>query len=83
MLHTVAGPTSHCGYHRVRFGRFFNLQIGDFMHQLHHRFCDCNYGSYETHWDKAFGSFHDGTPEGDEAIRERRRALYAQKSRPA
>ena len=27
MLHTVAGPTSHCGYHRVRFGRYFSLQL--------------------------------------------------------
>jgi sterol desaturase/sphingolipid hydroxylase (fatty acid hydroxylase superfamily) len=77
MLHTVAGPTSHCGYHRVRFGRFFSLQLGDFMHQLHHRYFDCNYGSYETPWDKIFGSFHDGTPEGDRLVRQRRMRLNA------
>jgi len=75
MLHTVAGPTTHCGYHRVRLTRFFSLQLGDFMHQLHHRYFDCNYGSYETPWDKIFGSFHDGTPAGDQAIRERRKRL--------
>jgi len=72
MLHTVAGPTSHCGYHVVKFGRFFSLQLGDFMHQLHHRYFDCNYGTYETPWDKVFGSFHDGTSEGDRLVKERK-----------
>ena len=72
MLHTVGGPTSHCGYHTVRFGRYFKLQLGDFMHQLHHRYFECNYGTYETPWDKIFGSFHDGTPEGDRLIKDRK-----------
>ena len=72
MLHTVAGPTSHCGYHTVRLTRFFSLQLGDFMHQLHHRFVDCNYGSYETPWDKVFKSFHDGTEAGNQNIQKRR-----------
>ena len=80
MLHTVAGPTSHCGYHKVRITRFFSLQLGDFMHQLHHRYFDCNYGSYETPWDKVFGSFHDGTEEGDQLIKERRRKIYASRN---
>jgi len=83
MLHTVAGPTSHCGFHRVRLTRFFSLQLGDFMHQLHHRYFDCNYGSYETPWDKVFGSFHDGTPQGDGLIKERRRRMFEKKNQPA
>ncbi len=80
MLHTVAGPTSHCGYHRVKLTKHFSLQLGDFMHQLHHRFIDCNYGSYETPWDKLFGSFHDGTPEGDQYIRQRSLNIYRSKT---
>ena len=80
MLHTVAGPTSHCGYHEVRLTRFFSLQLGDFMHQLHHRYFDCNYGSYETPWDELFGSFHDGTDAGNECIKERRRRMFARKN---
>ena len=83
MLHTVAGPTSHCGYHRVRITRFFRIELGDFMHQLHHRFCDCNYGSYETPWDKVFGSFHDGTEDGDKLIKERRKQLFATRNQTA
>ena len=80
MLHTVAGPTSHCGYHEVRLTRFFRLQLGDFMHQLHHRYFDCNYGSYETPWDKIFGSFHDGTEAGNEHIKRRRRRMFEKKN---
>ncbi len=77
MLHTIAGPTSHCGYHEVRLTKHIRLQLGDFMHQLHHRFIDCNYGSCETPWDKIFGSFHDGTAAGDRTINERRRRMYS------
>ena len=77
MLHTIAGPTSHCGYHEVKLTRYFHLQLGDFMHQLHHRFIDCNYGTLEDPWDKLFGSFHDGTPEADARIKERRIRMHA------
>ncbi len=77
MLHSIAGPTSHCGYHTVRINRFFSLQLGDFMHQLHHRYFDCNYGAYESPWDKVFDSFHDGTPEGDEWMAARRKRIRA------
>ena len=80
MLHTVAGPTSHCGYHEVKLTRFFTLKLGDFMHQLHHRYFDCNYGSYETPWDKIFGSFHDGSDAGNECIKERRRRMFEKKN---
>lgn len=79
MLHTIGGPTSHCGYHEVRLTSRFRLQLGDFMHQLHHRFIDCNYGTHEDPWDKIFGSFHNGTTVADRYINERRRRLYASK----
>lgn len=82
MLHTIAGPTSHCGYDKLKISDRMSVQLGDFMHQLHHRFVDCNYGTYESPWDKVFGSFHDGTAEGDRAIRQRRHRLW-QKSDPA
>lgn len=76
MLHTLAGPISHCGYDKLKIGSV-QIQVGDFMHQLHHRFFDCNYGTYESPFDKMFSSFHDGTPEGDALINERRRQLQA------
>ena len=83
MLHTVGGPTSHCNYHTVYIGRFFKIQLGDFMHQLHHRFFDCNYGTYETPWDKIFGSFHDGTTAGNELIKQRKIKLVRKQRQSA
>ena len=74
MLHTISGPVSHTGFESIRIGRI-RFRIGDFMHQLHHRFIDCNYGTSETPWDSIFGSWHDGTPEGDQRINERRRKM--------
>lgn len=79
MMHTIDGPVSHCGYEKLKVGGNVAVQVGDFMHQLHHRFYDCNYGTYETPWDKIFGSFHDGTAEGDRMIAERRRRLGARR----
>ena len=83
MLHTIGGPASHCGYHEVRLTKRIHLQLGDFMHQLHHRFIDCNYGTFEDLWDRIFGSFHDGTPEADARIEERRLRMHAGKRAPA
>lgn len=74
MLHTISGPVSHTGFESIRLGRV-RIRVGDFMHQLHHRFIDCNYGVTEAPWDKAFGSWHDGTAEGDQYINERRRQM--------
>lgn len=79
MLHTIAGPTSHCGYDKLKLVDSFKVQLGDFMHQLHHRFIDCNYGTYEDPWDKVFGTFHDGTPQADERIKQRRLKIYQAK----
>ncbi len=70
MLHTIGGPVSPCGYDKLHVGGT-QIQVGDFMHQLHRRFFDCNYGTYKTPWDKAFNSFHDGTPQGDARTNER------------
>jgi len=75
MLHTLGGPISHCGYENIKVGKI-SVRVGDFFHQLHHRFFDCNYGSLESPWDKLFNSFHDGTPAGDVLIAERRRQLH-------
>ncbi len=72
------GPAfSHAGFESllVRDGKLMNA--GDFHHQLHHRYFECNYGTVEVPWDKWFGSFHDGSEEATERIRERRRRMYA------
>ena len=81
MLHTMNGPISHTGYDKLKVGPL-KIQVGDFFHQLHHRFFDCNYGITGAPWDKWFHSFHDGTPEGNKLINERRRMMNNPELKP-
>ena len=72
------GPAfSHAGFEAILSRDRKVMNAGDFHHQLHHRFFECNYGTVEVPWDKWFGSFHDGTDEATERIRERRRRIHA------
>ena len=75
MHHTLGAPLSHTGYDGIRVGRRFTMPVGDYFHQLHHRFIECNYGGPESPIDDMLDSLHDGTPEGDAHIAERRRRL--------
>lgn len=66
---------SHSGFERLLVRDRAGMALGDFFHQLHHRYFECNYGTAEVPWDAAFGSFHNGTPEATRRIRERKRNL--------
>ena len=72
MHHGIGAPLSHTGYDAVLLGpqnhRQARFELGDFHHQLHHRFIECNYGGLESPLDEMIGSFHDGTPQGDAAL---------------
>lgn len=74
--HGLGAPTSHTGFEKVKLGKTAGVEVGDFFHQLHHRFFDCNYGTWETPWDRWFGTFHDGTEEGSARTRERRKRIW-------
>jgi sterol desaturase/sphingolipid hydroxylase (fatty acid hydroxylase superfamily) len=77
--------TSHAGYEAVTTGEGSDvgLKVGDFFHQLHHRYFECNYGEPEVPCDKWFGTFHDGTEEATAETRarlkEKRRKAMGQK----
>lgn len=78
MHHTLGAPLSHTGYDELQVGPVA-VPLGDFHHQLHHRFIECNYGGLESPIDDLLDAFHDGTAEGDQHIAERRRRLSAAK----
>jgi len=40
------------------------LPTGSYFHYLHHRYFECNYGESTLPFDKWFGTFRDGLPEG-------------------
>ena len=77
------GPAfTHAGFETVAVGNTRLVGADDFHHQLHHRFCECHYGTADTPWDRWFGSFHDGTEAASERIRQRvrERALKHQRT---
>jgi len=69
--------SSHAGYEAVTAGdgSDVGLKVGDFFHQLHHRYYECNYGEPEVPCDKWFGTFHDGTEEATAITRQRAKKM--------
>ena len=74
---TVGAATSHAGFEGLLVRKRKRLDLGDFFHQLHHRYFECNYGNVEMPWDRWFGSYHDGSEQATRRTRERRKAMYA------
>lgn len=75
---TLSAATSHAGYEGITAGGRTVLHLGNFHHQLHHRYFSCNYGGLEVPWDKWTGSFHDGTEEShQDFLNRRRKKAYA------
>jgi len=71
----LTAATSHTGFEGLVVKDRNRLALGTFHHQMHHRYFECNYGNLEVPWDKWFGSFHDGTDEAHDRMKERRRRI--------
>ena len=69
----VAPAQGHTGFDRVVAGEETAMDTSYYAHYLHHRHFDVNYSDGMVPLDKWFGSFHDGSPEADKRMRERRR----------
>lgn len=74
-LQVITAITTHVGFENLLIGKKLEFRLGDFFHQLHHRFYDCNYGTLVAPWDRLFKTYHDGTAEGDAWIKQRRQSL--------
>ncbi len=68
----LTAATSHTGFENMLVKDKKQLALGTFHHQMHHRYFEVNYGNLEMPWDKWFGSFHDGTTEAHDRLKERR-----------
>ncbi|MGB7317617.1 MAG: sterol desaturase family protein [Planktotalea sp.] len=68
---------THTGYEDLLIKDKRRLALGTFYHQLHHRYYECNYGNQEMPWDRWFGTFHNGTPEGTAETRARKKQMYS------
>ena len=69
----LAPAQGHTGFDRVVVGDETTWDTSYYAHYLHHRYHEVNYADGMVPLDKWFGSFHDGSPEADEAMKARRR----------
>ena len=72
-LHPIC---SHSGFDGLIGAGKKRVQLGDFFHQLHHRYFECNYGTVEMPWDKWFGTFHDGSEAATTRTRAFKKQMY-------
>ena len=68
----LTAASSHTGFENLLVRDKRRLALGTFHHQMHHRYFEVNYGNLEMPWDKWFGTFHDGTVDAHEALKDRR-----------
>jgi sterol desaturase/sphingolipid hydroxylase (fatty acid hydroxylase superfamily) len=76
-FHLMMAPVpGHTGFDRVEVGdRSFATHC--YAHYLHHKYFEVNYSDGALPLDAWFGSFHDGSPEADAAMKARRRSARA------
>ncbi len=63
--------TTHTGFEGFWAAGRKRLHLGNFHHQMHHRYFEVNYGTLEVPWDLVFGTFHDGSESSKQRMRER------------
>ncbi len=71
MFYALYAVTTHTGFEGLWARGRKRLHLGNFHHQMHHRYFEVNYGTLEIPWDKLFGTFHDGTAAGKDMMRAR------------
>ncbi|MEM7441325.1 MAG: sterol desaturase family protein [Pseudomonadota bacterium] len=76
MFQQLSPVLSHSGFERIIVNETEAAKSGDFFHQLHHKYFECNYGTSEIPFDKWFGTFHDGTAAASRRTKEHKRQMY-------
>ena len=75
LVYLMISPSpSHSGFDRYKVGDATDFQGGNYFHNLHHRYFEVNYGMLLLPLDKWFGTFHDGSTEAHEQMKDRRRS---------
>ena len=76
MFQQLSPVMSHSGFEKLVVKDGEVARAGDFFHQLHHRYFECNYGTSEIPFDKWFGTFHDGSSAATERTRAHKKQMY-------
>ncbi len=73
LMHTGLAPVpGHTGFEKIELGERASVDTNCWAHYLHHKHFEVNYADGMIPLDKWFGSFHDGSPESDAALKQRR-----------
>lgn len=72
-LNGVGAVVGHIGFDRIQTGQDKAVQTHAQAHYLHHKYFEVNYSDGLLPLDQWFGTWHDGTPEGDRIMKERYR----------
>jgi sterol desaturase/sphingolipid hydroxylase (fatty acid hydroxylase superfamily) len=71
----------HVGFDRIEVGGEFGVDTHAYAHYLHHKHFEVNYADGTTALDKLFGTWHDGSPEGQALMDARYAAKVARINR--
>ena len=70
----ISPHAGHGGFDKLVLKNGFSVNTGTYNHYLHHKYFECNYsGDTANCLDKLFGTFHDGSDEATEALKQRLR----------
>ncbi len=76
LVHLGMSPTpGHVGFDKVLVGDDKFIDTHCFAHYLHHKYFEVNYADGSIPLDKWFGTFHDGSEEGDQLVKARLKGL--------
>jgi sterol desaturase/sphingolipid hydroxylase (fatty acid hydroxylase superfamily) len=69
LLHAALTPAQgHVGFDKVVVGGEKGFDTHSYAHYLHHKYFECNYADGNIPLDRWFGTFHDGSKEGQAAM---------------
>jgi sterol desaturase/sphingolipid hydroxylase (fatty acid hydroxylase superfamily) len=72
IMHAGLSPApSHSGFDKIVIGENGSIDTFCFAHYLHHKYFECNYADGVVPLDRWFGSFHDGSHAGQDALKKR------------
>ena len=73
LQYAALGPAQgHAGFSYLKMKGKDVVALGDFFHQLHHCYFNCNYGSDAVPLDRWLGTYHDGTETSLSKVRQKR-----------
>ncbi|MDG1736430.1 MAG: sterol desaturase family protein [Paracoccaceae bacterium] len=72
MLAGLSPAQGHTGFDRVVTGEESTFHLPYYAHYLHHRYFEVNYADGSIPLDRWFGTFHDGSDEAGEKLKQRR-----------